>query len=115
MENNKVLITGAGGWLGCELTEQLLKEGKNVRAINNVYTEKLRQIKNEYNSQLEVVIGDICNQELMEENLKGIEIVFHLAAKVHTIPKNQMEEDEFFRINAEASKNLFNNCIKNNI
>ena len=47
----KVLITGAGGWLGSELTMQLLQKGMEVRALNFVYTEALKELKNKYNEK----------------------------------------------------------------
>ena len=113
--SHKILITGAGGWLGSELTKQLLEKGNNILAINNIYTDKLKQLKKEYDTQLEVILGDICNKEFMNEQLKDIDTVFHLAAKVHVIPTNVKDEEDFFTINSKASEDIFNSCINNNI
>ncbi len=113
--NNDILITGAGGWLGSELTEQLLAQGKSVRAINFIYTERLENLKKKYGEKLNIIIGDICNNELIKKELQGVKVVYHLAAKVHAIPTNQKEEEDFFRVNSKATEELFKQCIINNV
>lgn len=111
----KILITGAGGWLGSELTENILKEGNFVRAFVLFTSTRLNELKNKYVDKLEIIEGDICDDQLVNESLKDIDIVYHLAAKVHSLPKNKKDEEDFFKINTEGSKILFNNCINNNV
>lgn len=108
---NKVLVTGAGGWLGSELTERLLECGNEVRAFVLSSSKKLNELKKIYPSLLEIVEGDICNKSTVNRCLEGIDEVYHLAAKVHSLPKNKFDEDEFFKINTEATKQLFELCI----
>ena len=111
----KILITGAGGWLGSELTERLLEEGNEIRAFVLFSSKKLNQLKDKYDSLLEIVEGDICNKDTVNKCLEDIDEVYHLAAKVHSLPKNKADEDEFFRINTEATEQLFGLCIIHNI
>lgn len=111
----KVLITGAGGWLGSELTERILKEGNFVRAFVLFTSTRLNKLKNKYTDKLEIIEGDICDDELVNKSLKDIDVVYHLAAKVHSLPKNKKDEEDFFKINTEGSKRIFNNCINNNV
>lgn len=115
MNNPMVVVTGAGGWLGSELTEQLLKKGERVKAINYTYTEQLKKLKALYPEKLEVVIGDICDNSVISDNIKDGDVVYHLAAKVHFIPTNQKEEEEFFNINTKATEEIFKTCIQNHI
>lgn len=111
----KILITGAGGWLGSELTEQLLKQGKEIKALVLFTSPKLTNLKNKYKKQLEVIEGDICSEEIIEKALKEVNKVFHLAAKVHCQPKNEKDIQDFFKINAEASKLLFDKCLEKKV
>lgn len=111
----KILITGAGGWLGSELTERLLEQGNSIRAFVLFSSKKLDELKIKYNDLLEVVEGDICSRESVNEALNGIEQVYHLAAKVHSLPKNKEEEEQFFKINTEASEQLFELCLEHKV
>lgn len=111
----KVLITGAGGWLGSELTEKILEQGEDVRALVLSPSKKLDRLKEKFNNQLEIVVGNICNQDFVNKSLDGIDIVYHLAAKVHSLPKNKEEENQFFEINTHATEQLFNICLEKNI
>lgn len=111
----KILITGAGGWLGSELTERLLKQGNSIRAFVLFSSKKLDELKIKYNDLLEIVEGDICSRESVNEALNGIEQVYHLAAKVHSLPKNKAEEEQFFKINTEASEQLFELCLEHKV
>ena len=113
--NSAILITGAGGWLGSELTRQLLEQGNNVRALNFNETDTLKQLKKQYEEKLEIVIADICDKAKIKEAMEGINVVYHLAAKVHRIPTNKEEEREFFKVNTEASELIFEQAIESKI
>lgn len=111
----KILITGAGGWLGSELTERLLEEGNYIRALVLFSSNKLNKLKQKYGDKLEILDGDICDINILDKSLSKIDIVYHLAAKVHYIPKSKKEEEEFFGINTRASENIFNLSLKHNV
>jgi len=110
-----ILITGAGGWLGSELTKQLLEKNEKIRAFNYIETESLKKLKKQYPENLDIMIGNICDNDKLEEAFKDIDTVYHLAAKVHIVPTNKEEELEFYKINTEASKNIFEKSVENNI
>ena len=111
----KILITGAGGWLGSELTERLLEEGNYIRAFVLFSSKKLNELKEKYDDLLEIVEGDICNKDDLNKSLEDIEQVYHLAAKVHSLPKSKEEEEQFFKINTEASEKLFELCLEHKV
>jgi len=111
----KILITGAGGWLGSELTEQLLVRGNEVRALNLGNSDKLDKLKLEYNSKLEIINANITEVNILEEEISGVDEVYHLAAKVHFIPTSESEREEFYDINTKASKNIFDLCVKHKV
>lgn len=110
-----ILVTGAGGWLGSELTKQLLEQGNTVRALNNIETFNLTKLKEKYNDKLEIVLGDICDEDCLNKSINGVEKVFHLAAKVHCVPTNKDEEENFYKINTLASEKIFEKCLENSV
>ena len=111
----KILITGAGGWLGSELTERLLEEGNSIRAFVLFSSNKLNELKEKYKDLLEIVEGDICNKNDIDKCLEKIDMVYHLAAKVHSLPKSKEDEEQFFKINTEATEQLFKLCLKHKV
>ena len=111
----KVLVTGAGGWLGSELTKQLLERGYKVVAFNKTITKALEELEKKYGNLLQIQIGDILNNDSIEKAIKEVTEVYHLAAKVHSIPTNRKEEEIFYKVNAEATEMIFKYCVKYNV
>ena len=71
----KVLVTGYGGFLGAEITRQLLGCGFSVRGVAR---SKYEQLSHE---NLEKVQGDITDRTLVLETVKGCDAIVHTAAK----------------------------------
>ncbi len=79
----KILITGGAGFIGSHLAEKLLKEGHEVRIVDNLSTGRLDNIENlKGNGSFRYKIGSILNRDLMEKMMDGVEQVYHLAAAV---------------------------------
>ncbi|WP_152889090.1 NAD-dependent epimerase/dehydratase family protein [Clostridium tarantellae] len=111
----RILITGAGGWLGSELTKQLLEQGEKIKALVLVVNEKLKNLKKFFGSNLEIIEGDICDKKIIIKSLDNVDLVYHLAAKVHFIPKNENDEEMFYKINTYATEQLFNLCLEKKV
>ncbi|MGL5067489.1 MAG: NAD-dependent epimerase/dehydratase family protein [Sarcina sp.] len=111
----KALITGASGWLGSELTKQLLEKDYKVRALVLESSKRLDELKNSYPEKLDIVLGNICSKTDLKKSINGIDVVYHLAAKVHCQPKNEKDIEDFYKINTDASKLLFETCVEQKI
>lgn len=103
----KVLVTGADGFIGSHLTEALLKEGYNVRALAQYnsfnYWGWLEDIPE--NKKLEVVTGDVRDPNYCREICKDIDIVFHLAALI-AIPYSYVAPDSYVDTNVRGTLNV---------
>lgn len=111
----KALITGAGGWLGSELTKQLLEKNYKIKALVLESSKNLDELKQMYPKNLDIIIGNICLERDIKNAIKGSDIVFHLAAKVHCQPKNKKDIDDFYKINTNASEIIFNECLNEKV
>jgi NAD dependent epimerase/dehydratase len=103
----RVLVTGAGGFIGSHLAERLVEAGANARALvhyNALGTwgwldhSLLRK-------EMEVVAGDICDRDSVLQAMQGVETVFHLAALI-AIPYSYHAPASYIRTNVEGTLNV---------
>ena len=103
----KVLITGAGGFIGSHLTERLAEEGASVRALIHYNALGTRGWLDQsfVQNQLEVVAGDITDRDSVRQAVKGMDIVFHLAALI-AIPYSYQAPESYIRTNVLGTLNV---------
>lgn len=111
----RVLVTGASGWLGSVLVERLLESGVYVRGLIRNQGDNLTNLSKKYGDKLEIVYGNIVNYDDCEKAMDGVEALYHLAGKAHSIPTSKEEEDEFLNINTYGSEVLFSIALKNKL
>ena len=83
-EGKRVLVTGAGGFIGSHLTEKLVALGAKTRALVHYRADASWGWldHSQYKGEFEVVAGDVCDRDSVAEAMQGREIVFHLAALI---------------------------------
>ena len=106
---SKVLVTGAGGFIGSHLTELLLREGIEVKAFvhyNSLGTWGwIDTFPKELKDSVEVFAGDIRDPHGVREAMKGCEAVFHLAALI-AIPFSYHSPDSYVDTNIKGTLNV---------
>lgn len=78
----KILVTGGAGYIGSILVPQLLNAGHKVVVVDNFMYEQQSLLDVCGNSSLEIRRGDVRSQALMQEVLRGVDVVIPLAAYV---------------------------------
>ncbi len=101
----KILVTGAGGFLGYHICERLLKEGHQVSSFSRSHHKDLDELN------VKTIQGDLRNSLDVEKALNGFEVVFHVASKVAMWGKWQ----DFYDINVIGTENIINACKKHGI
>lgn len=103
----KVLITGADGFIGSHLTELLLENRFNIRALAyyNSFNRWgwLEDIPS--NPNLEIVTGDIRDPNFVKMIMADVEIVYHLAALI-AIPYSYVAPDSYVDTNIKGTLNV---------
>jgi UDP-glucose 4-epimerase len=82
----KVLVTGGGGFIGSHLVERLLRDGHEVRVLDNFATGHRRNLAGVLD-QIELVEGDIQSYERGHNAVRGCDLVFHQAA-LPSVPRS---------------------------
>lgn len=105
----KVLVTGAGGFIGSHLTEHLLKEGYEVRAFvrynSRNYWGWLEEEGIDSHPNLEIYTGDIRDYDSVYDAMRGVGAVFHLAALIG-IPYSYISPLAYIKTNVEGTYNV---------
>ncbi len=77
------LVTGGAGFIGSHLAEELIKEGNNVSAIDDLSTGRLENIKHLLsNKRFSLVNGSVLDKNLMKKLVGESDVIYHLAAAV---------------------------------
>jgi NAD dependent epimerase/dehydratase len=103
----KVLVTGAGGFIGSHLTELLVQEGFNVKAFVR-YNSKNSWgwlDSSEVKDNVEVITGDIRDYDSVYNALKECSAVFHLAALIG-IPYSYVSPKAYIQTNITGTYNV---------
>lgn len=80
----RVLVTGAGGFIGSHLAEALVEAGADVRAmvLYNSLGSRDWLDASPLAGDMEIVAGDICDRDSVRAAAAGVDCVFHLAALI---------------------------------
>lgn len=109
LANKKILVTGADGFIGSHLTEELVRKGCDVRALVQYNSFDswgwLDQSEPEIRKSLEVVAGDIRDPHGVRNAMQGCDVVLHLAALI-AIPYSYHSPDTYIDTNVKGTLNI---------
>jgi nucleoside-diphosphate-sugar epimerase len=108
---NKILITGAAGFIGSNLVKYLLETGIKPQYLR-LFISPWDSRDNLPNDKFEIIIGDIRDKKAVAHAMKGVDVVYHLAAKT-VIPSGTYSY--YKDTNIYGTKNLLDSAVKNHI
>lgn len=108
-----VLVTGAGGFIGSHLTERLVAQGANVRALLRYDSQNrlghLAELSDDVRARLSIVRGDLKDPEAVRTAVRGCDIVFHLGALI-AIPFSYQNPTDYVQTNTVGTLYVLNAC-----
>ena len=113
LENKKILVTGAGGFIGSHLVEALVAGGANVRAMIKYNSRSdigmLADTPESIQDNVEVIFGDIRDSFFVQKAVHGCDYVFHLAALIG-IPYSYVAPNDYVSVNIQGIINVLEAC-----
>lgn len=112
------LVTGAAGFIGSHLVEDLVRAGWNVRALVRYSSTGFRGMLDRLDAQVlgsvEVMYGDIRDSGQMDALIRGCDAVFHLAALIG-IPYSYSAPRSYVEVNVSGTQNVLDAVRRNAI
>jgi NAD dependent epimerase/dehydratase len=105
----RVLVTGAGGFIGSHLVELLVRSGAHVRAMTHYNGRSdigmLADVAPDVRDSIEIMPGDITDPFLVRRAVEGMDTVFHLAALI-AIPYSYRAPASYVATNVTGTLNV---------
>jgi UDP-glucose 4-epimerase len=115
MSCNRVLVTGGAGFIGSHLLDRLIKDQVDVTVLDDLSTGKLNNFSDYLeDKKLRFIEGDIRNKASVNDALKDVEVVFHLAA-VTSVPYSVEHPEETFEVNVDGTRNLLEASVRGDV
>jgi UDP-glucose 4-epimerase len=106
----KILVTGGAGYIGSVLVNKLIDSRHQVKVIDDLSNG----FKQNIDEKADFIEGSILDNDKLNQALDGVEVVFHLAAKIR-VEEGEREPELYKKVNIEGTLNLINKCAEKNI
>jgi UDP-glucose 4-epimerase len=106
----KILVTGGAGYIGSVLVNKLIASGHQVKVIDDLSNG----FKENIDENADFIQGSILDNDKLNQALDGVEVVFHLAAKIR-VEEGEREPELYKKVNIDGTLNLINKCTEKKI
>lgn len=117
-KGTRVVVTGAGGFIGSHLTEELARRGAKVRALVHYNSRShwgfLESLDPALKRRVEIRAGDVADPGCVDELIAGAEAVFHLAALI-AIPYSYIAPASYVATNVTGTLNVLEACRRRRV
>jgi len=117
-EDKRVLVTGAGGFIGSHLVDELLQKGADVTAFVHYNARNdwgmLEGRYSESTPNLTVIAGDVTDSLFVKKAVAEKEYVFHLAALIG-IPYSYVAPESYINTNIKGTLNVMQACLDHDV
>ncbi|HYM64875.1 MAG TPA: dTDP-glucose 4,6-dehydratase [Candidatus Sulfotelmatobacter sp.] len=114
----KLLVTGGAGFIGSNFILYWLKKYPEDSIVNLdklTYAGNLENLKDvEENKNYKFIHGDICDKEIVNKSMNGIDVVVHFAAESH-VDRSILNSEDFIKTNVLGTHTLLEASLKNNV
>ena len=104
-----VLVTGANGFLGSALVNDLLESGYDVRALVR------HPASPSHRKAVDIVVGDIRDPQCAKQASSGCDTIVHLAGQAHALDDDHVSDQDYESINVDGTKHLLDGAVASGV
>ena len=109
----RYLVTGGAGFIGSNIVHELIKQGKQVRVLDNFNTGKRKNI-HELQGDMEIIGGDFTDDETVAKAVKDVDIIIHQGA-IPSVPKSIQDPIQTNQANITGTLKLLHAAARDNV
>ena len=106
----KILVTGGAGYIGSVLVNKLIEQGHEVSVIDDLSNGFRENI----DRRAKFTEGSILDKGNLDQALEGVEVVYHLAAKIR-VEEGEAKPELYKKVNIEGTLDLIKACVDKKI
>ena len=106
----KILVTGGAGYIGSVLVNKLIEQGHQVNVIDDLSNGFRENI----DRRAKFTQGSILDKDNLNQALEGVEVVYHLAAKIR-VEEGEAKPELYKKVNIEGTLDLIKACVDKKI
>jgi UDP-glucose 4-epimerase len=106
----KILVTGGAGYIGSVLVNKLIEQGHEVSVIDDLSNGFRENI----DKRAQFTEGSILDKGNLDQALEGVEVVYHLAAKIR-VEEGEAKPELYKKVNIEGTLDLIKACVDKKI
>ena len=106
----KILVTGGAGYIGSVLVNKLIEQGHEVSVIDDLSNGFRENI----DPRAKFTEGSILDKDNLNQALEGVEVVYHLAAKIR-VEEGEAKPELYKKVNIEGTLDLIKACVDKKI
>jgi dTDP-glucose 4,6-dehydratase len=106
-----ILVTGGAGFIGTNLVHYLVNKGYNVAVLDKFTYAGGRDNLVGIEDKIKLIVGDVCDPEIVRRSLKDINCVVHMAAESHNT-RSEFNPDLFYKTNVQGTNIMLEESLK---
>lgn len=109
----KILVTGGAGFIGSHIVDKLVKDGAQVRVLDNFSAGKMDNLRHNLR-KIDLLRGDIRHIPTVKRAVRGVKYIIHEAA-MKSVPESLKRPEEFNAVNVSGTLNLLIQASRANV
>ena len=98
----RILVTGGAGFIGTNFVYYMAEKGYEVTVLDKLTYAGGKDNLEPLENKVKLIVGDICDADIVKHSLKDIDAVVHFAAESHNT-RSETDPDVFYKTNVEGT------------